>query len=185
MIDILCPDECVESVVQIDLDALWQKGLRALILDLDNTLLAWEADHIPADVREWVDSAKARGFKVCIASNGTSGRVMRIAESLDVPAIPKAIKPRKRPFRRALEILGVEPHQAAVVGDQIFTDVLGGNRMELYTILNNPMSAEELRTTKIVRRVERRVLSRLHKKGLLRDEQLATRGLESVSGRRG
>lgn len=177
MIDILCPDECVRSVVDIDLRSLWDRGFRALIVDVDNTLLAWESTRIPADVLAWVQRAKDIGFKVCIASNGTSSRVMAIAETLDVPAIPKAIKPRKRPFRQALEILGVDNSQVAVVGDQIFTDVLGGNRMELYTILNNPVSANELRTTKLVRKVERKVLTRLNKKGLLRDDALATRGV--------
>ena len=143
MIDLFCPDECVGSVVDIDLDALWGRGFRALIMDLDNTLLAWETEEIPADAKEWIDRAKAIGFKLCIASNGTSGRVMRIANELGLPAIPKAIKPRKRPFRRALEILDVSPEVTAVIGDQIFTDVLGGNRMDLYTILINPMSTEE------------------------------------------
>lgn len=178
MIDLLCPDECVGSVVDVDLDALWERGMRALILDLDNTLLAWETDEIPDDVKAWVERAKARGFKVCIASNGTRERVMRVAELLGVPAISKAVKPRKRPFRRALEILGVTPEVTAVIGDQIFTDVLGGNRMDLYTILINPMSKEELRTTKIVRKMERRVLARLYRKGLIDEAELAVRGVD-------
>jgi len=173
--ELLCPDECVGSVLDVDLDALYQRGIRALILDVDNTLLGWEADEIPADVRSWVSDALSKGFKVCIASNGTRNRVRKIAETLQVPAISKAIKPRKRPFRRALAILGVSPDAAAVVGDQLFTDVLGGNRMDLYTILINPVSKSELRTTKMVRRVERRVLSRLHKKGRLGESELDTR----------
>lgn len=178
MIDLFCPDECVGAVVDIDLDALWDRGIRALIMDLDNTLLAWETEEIPADAKEWVDRAKAIGFKLCIASNGTSGRVMRIARQLGVPAIPKAIKPRKRPFRRALQILGVSPEVTAVIGDQIFTDVLGGNRMELYTILINPMSTEEFGTTKIVRKVERRLLTRLYRKGLIDEAELELRGVQ-------
>lgn len=177
MINILCPDECVETIFDIDLEGLWEKGIRALIVDLDNTLVAWEKENIQSNVIQWIERAKEIGFNVCIASNGTNRRVMQAAEKLGVPAIPKAIKPRKKPFKRALELLGVSPVEAAVVGDQIFTDVLGGNRMDIYTILNNPVSKKELRTTKMVRKVERRVLSRLHKKGLLCDEQMATRGL--------
>ncbi len=106
LIDLFCPDECVGSVLDIDLDDLWERGFRALIMDLDNTLLAWETDEIPAEAREWIERARAKGFKLCIASNGRSGRVMRIARTLGVPAIPKAIKPRKRPFRRALRSWG-------------------------------------------------------------------------------
>lgn len=178
MIDLFCPDECVGTVHDIDLDALWDRGFRALIMDLDNTLLAWETEEIPADAREWIERARAMGFKLCIASNGRSGRVMRIARALGVPAIPKAIKPRKRPFRQALEILGVPPEVAVVIGDQIFTDVLGGNRMDLYTILINPMSKEELGTTKIVRKVERKVLTRLYRKGLIDEAELELRGVD-------
>lgn len=167
MLELLCPDECVDSVLDVDLQSLYQKGLRALILDVDNTLLGWEAEVIPAEVAEWVARAQRMGFKVCIASNGTRARVRKIAGALGVPAISKAIKPRKRPFRRALEILGVPPEATVVIGDQIFTDVLGGNRMALYTILINPVSATELRTTRMVRRVERRVLTRLKRQGRL------------------
>lgn len=165
MLELLCPDECVESVVDIDLASLRQRGFAALILDVDNTLLGWETEEVPTEVLAWVKRAQEMGFKVCIASNGRGPRVRRIAAAIGVPAISKAIKPRKRPFRRALEILGVSASATVVVGDQVFTDVLGGNRMDLYTILINPVSTAELRTTKMVRRVERRVLSRLQRKG--------------------
>ncbi len=171
MIGLLCPKETHDSVVDIDLDALWNEGIRGLILDLDNTLLGWESDEIPGPIREWVAKAKEAGFRLCIASNGRSSRVRALAGQLGIPSIPKAIKPRKRPFRKALDILGVPPEAAAVIGDQIFTDVLGGNRMDLYTILIKPMSERELKTTRMVRKVERRVLSRLQKKGLIKAGQ--------------
>lgn len=170
MIDLFCPKETHDSVVDIDLGALWNVGIRALILDLDNTLLGWESKEIPAPIRSWVARAKEAGFRLCIASNGTPRRVRALADELGVPSISKAIKPRKRPFRKALAILGVPPEQAAVIGDQIFTDVLGGNRMDLYTILIKPVSENELKTTRMVRKVERRVLSRLQKKGLIKLE---------------
>jgi len=175
VIDLLCPDECVESVLDVDLESLGRRGIKALILDLDNTLLAWEADQVPSAVSRWIDRARDLGFKVCIASNGTKSRVRKIAGELGVPAIPKAVKPRKKPFRLAMEMLGVGPGETAVIGDQVFTDVLGGNRLDLYTILINPVSDIELKTTRIVRRVENRVLSRLHKKGRIEEEELELR----------
>ena len=175
MIDLLCPDECVGTVLDVDLEGLYKRGITALILDLDNTLLAWETDEIPAEVSGWVRRAQSLGFKVCIASNGTKSRVRKIAGELGVPAIPKAVKPRKKPFRRAMEILGSTPAETAVIGDQVFTDVLGGNRLDLYTILINPVSETELKTTRIVRRVENRVLSRLHKKGRIEGDELESR----------
>lgn len=175
MLDLLCPDECVDAVLDVDLHELRQRGIRALILDVDNTLLSWESDEIPAEIFDWIAKAKKLGFRVCIASNGTKTRVRKIAEALAVPAISKAIKPRKRPFRRALKILDTPAQSTAVIGDQLFTDVLGGNRMDLYTILINPVSKTELRTTRMVRRVERRVLTRLRRKGRLCNGELEKR----------
>lgn len=175
MIDLLCPDALVGSVLDIDLESLKSRGIDALILDLDNTLLAWETEEIPSEVAEWVARARSLGFKVCIASNGTRSRVRKLAGALGVPAISKAVKPRKKPFRLAMEMLQTTPDRTAVVGDQVFTDVLGGNRLALYTILIQPVSRVELKTTRMVRRVERRVLSRLHKKGRIEGEELEQR----------
>lgn len=178
LLQILCPNEFARSVLEIDLDALRRRGIRGFIIDLDNTLLGWEHDEVSREMKAWVQRAQKQGFALCIASNGLDTRVRGIASHLGIPAIAKAVKPRKRPFRRALEILDLPPDRVAVVGDQIFTDVLGGNRMDLYTILINPVSRQELRTTKMVRRVERRVINRLHKKGYLSAQALRIRSEE-------
>lgn len=175
MIRILRPDDFARSVFDIDLDRLKDRGIKGMILDLDNTLLGWEQDEVSEEAFDWLTAVQKRGFAVCIASNGLAPRVQQIADRLALPAIPKAIKPRKKPFRQALKILNLKPSQVAVVGDQVFTDVLGGNRMRLYTILINPVSRKELRTTRMVRRVERRVIARLHRKGLLSDRALRIR----------
>ncbi len=175
VLEILCPDEYHRSVHEIDLGALKKRGIEALIVDLDNTLLPWQAEEVSTEARAWVEHAKRLGFRLCIASNGLGRRVTAISHQLGVPAITRAVKPRKRPFRLALAQLGVEPHQVAVVGDQIFTDILGGKRMQLYTILIDPVSRQELGTTRVVRRVERRVLRRLSRRGLLPAAKLAAR----------
>lgn len=175
LLEVLCPNQVAESVLDISLGDLREKGIRALIIDLDNTLLGWDAVDIAPSMREWVMGARGLGFCLCIASNGLNARVRTIADDLGVLAIAKATKPRKRPFRRALQLLGVSAGQAAVIGDQLFTDILGGNRMGLYTILITPISRKELRTTRMVRCVERRVLSRLQRKGLVHGSALRTR----------
>lgn len=178
MLQILCPNDFAQSIFDIDLDRLKKLGISGLILDLDNTLLAWGKEDIPERAVKWVEKAKQKGYALCIASNGLATRVDQISERLGIPAIPKAIKPRKKPFRQALAILRLRPSQVAVVGDQVFTDVLGGNRMQLYTILINPVSRTELRTTRMVRRVERRVIARLHRKGYLTDHAFRIRNGE-------
>lgn len=175
MLRLLCPDACCDSIADIDLAELKSAGVRALILDLDNTLVEWGETAIPPETTAWIARARALDLGLCIASNGLATRVEEMSRALGVPAISEAVKPRKRSFREALALLGVGPHEAAVVGDQIFTDVLGGNRMALRTILINPRSARELPTTKFVRRIEDQVVRRLHRKGLMSADQLAVR----------
>ncbi|NMB13465.1 MAG: HAD hydrolase-like protein, partial [Firmicutes bacterium] len=102
-------------------------------------------------------------------------------DALQIPAIAGAIKPRKKPFRQALALLGTAPGETIVIGDQLFTDILGGNRMDLYTILIDPVDMEELAATKVMRKLERRVIRRLSRKGYI-SESAAQRRL--ATGRR-
>lgn len=170
MIEIFCPNACVNSIFDINLRSLRARGIKGIIIDLDNTLVEWDNEELPEEVREWVRNARKMGFRICIASNGLKDRVESFARQLKIPAISKAVKPSKRPFLEALRILRTSPAQTVVVGDQIFTDIWGGNRLELYTILISPMSDREAVTTRVVRKVENGVVSRLQKKGLIPEE---------------
>jgi HAD superfamily phosphatase (TIGR01668 family) len=163
----LCPDEAHSRLVDIDLDGLLQKGIRALILDLDNTLVKWHEAEVPAEVDHWVDQAKARGFRLCIASNALPERVKLIAGRLGIPYVSGALKPRRTPFRKALMRMDVVSQETAVVGDQIFTDVLGGNRLGLYTILTRPLSRKEFPTTRMLRGLENWVIRKLIQEGYI------------------
>ena len=163
----LCPDEAHSRLVDIDLEGLLQKGIRALILDLDNTLVKWHEAEVPAEVDHWVDQAKARGFKLCIASNALPERVKLIAGRLGIPYVSGALKPRRTPFRKALMRMDVVSQETAVVGDQIFTDVLGGNRLGLYTILTRPLSRKEFPTTRMLRGLENWVIRKLIQEGYI------------------
>jgi HAD superfamily phosphatase (TIGR01668 family) len=100
-------------------------------------------------------------------SNNSGPRVSEFASKVGIPFIPKASKPRRKGFREAMAMLGVAPEKTVVIGDQIFTDVLGGNRSGAHTILVVPIDPREFFLTQIVRKVERRVLRYFHRKGLL------------------
>lgn len=175
LIERFCPDEIHVAIYDVELSRLWDQGIRGIILDVDNTIVGWGSQVMSPKTVDWINQAKQKGFRLCIASNGVTKRVEAMAELLRIPAIAKAVKPRKKPFRSALTLLETTPEQTAVIGDQIFTDVFGGNRLDMYTILINPVSSEELRSTKLMRRVERSVMRRLHRKGYLSDQQLASR----------
>lgn len=171
LLRLLAPDECRRSLREVDLGELTQRGIRGLILDLDNTIAEYGQASVPPPIRAWVEEAQARGFRVCITSNARPRRVRAFAETLGVPGIAYAAKPVRRAFRRALKLLGTAPRETAVIGDQLFTDVLGGNRMGMYTVLVNPLSSAELGTTRLVRRLERRVLRQLVRRGMLTEAQ--------------
>lgn len=155
MLSLLQPREAVASIYEIDIDGLFDRGMRGLLTDLDNTLVEWNAPEAPACLLEWLAKVQAKGFKVCILSNNESERVSAFANAIGVLAIHKARKPRVKAYLQALALLGIEPQQAVMVGDQIFTDILGGNRAGLYTILVDPIAEKEYAGTKVLRFLER------------------------------
>ena len=167
MLEKLCPCGQADSIFALDPRVLQEQGIRGVIFDLDNTLVEWGADTIGQDLATLIEHFKASGLKLCIVSNALSARVEAISAALGIPAIPQATKPSKIPFRRALKIMGTGPEETAVVGDQLFTDILGGNRMDLYTIWTLPISETELVSTKAVRHLEKLVARRFRKRGLL------------------
>ncbi len=154
------PRLSVEDVSSIDLGKLQSLGIRGLIVDLDNTLVAWSAYEVPSEISEWVKRAKDFGFSICIVSNALEGRVAYFSRLFAIPGISRAQKPRRGAFRAALEALGLRKEEVAVIGDQVFTDVWGGNRLGLYTILVRPVSPREFFTTKLGRILERWILGR-------------------------
>lgn len=149
------------TVFDIDLDGLWRRGIRGLILDLDNTLVAWGSDLVSDRLLAWVSEARVRGFRLCLSANARARRVKQMAGRLNVPGIANAGKPRRRAFRRALQIMGTRPGETAVVGDQLFTDILGGNRLGLFTVLVAPLAPRDFVWTRLVRHPERLVLRAL------------------------
>lgn len=167
MLRLLIPDAVYESLFAVDLDDLQARGIRGIIVDLDNTLIAYGHGRVTEQAQRWVADVRARGFKLCLTSNSRTRRVRYFAQMLDMPGIANAVKPTRRAFVRALHLLGTKPSETAVIGDQLFTDVLGGNRMNMYTVLVNPLSEAELVTTRLMRRLERKVLRRLLRDGLL------------------
>lgn len=161
-LDNLRPDHYVEKVSHVDSAALKAAGIKLMILDMDNTLLPWQSMVIGEDVREWIANAKSAGMKLTILSNTHHPRrLTQIAGELGVPSIPHALKPRGKGFRKAAESAGCEPRNAAVVGDQLLTDILGGNRAGMTTILVKPIHKREFIGTKVSRMIERLIFSLL------------------------
>lgn len=155
------PREQVSGVTSIDLEALKARGIELLMVDLDNTLLGWKGSELSDEVTHWMAVVHALGFSVCLVSNAAPARLRVQAQRLNVDYVPVARKPSRRGLRKAMKRFRKTPEQAAMIGDQIFADVLAGNRLGVYTILVVPLDLEEQWWMKIVRRMERWVLDRL------------------------
>jgi len=155
---ILAPDLYLISVHAIDLDALVAAGTRVLLLDLDNTLLPRDTNVVPDELRAWAAGLKAKGFKVCLVSNNFHDRVRIVAADLGFDLVDHAVKPLPFAFLRALRKVGAARSEAVVVGDQLFTDILGGRLLGMRTILVTPLSQTDLPHTLVLRRLEALVM---------------------------
>ncbi|NSW75457.1 MAG: YqeG family HAD IIIA-type phosphatase [Candidatus Atribacteria bacterium] len=154
------PNLYVNDLSEISLELLKEKGIKGLILDLDNTLVAWNQHEPPPETISWVQKAKEMGFLVFIVSNALEERVQHFSWTLGVPGISKAQKPRRSALRSAVLRMNLSLSEVAVIGDQVLTDVWGGNRLGIYTILVRPLNPKEFFFTRLGRMFERMVLRR-------------------------
>lgn len=159
------PDQHVKSISEITPDLLKEKGIKGIITDLDNTLVEWDRPLATPKIMEWFAEMKRNKIKVTIVSNNKEGRVKAFSDPLNIPFIFKARKPMGRAFRKAILQMGIKKEEAVVIGDQLLTDVLGGNRNGFHTILVVPVAQTDGFMTKINRRIERRILNWFRKKG--------------------
>ena len=147
------------DITDIDLDILEHDGIRGLIFDLDSTLLAPHSGILTLEVANWLDKAKSR-FKVAIVSNNSREPYLsQVRNLLDMPVIGCAAKPHRRGFREALQLFELLPHQVAVIGDRPLTDVLGGKRAGMKTVLVWPLkSMNEPSWITMFRKLERCII---------------------------
>lgn len=154
----LLPRKRILRLVDIDAVFMREHGLEAVLLDIDNTMALHDDPEPAPGVREWIAAMLREGFRLIIVSNNSSQRVADFAHSLGLGFVGKAQKPLAKGFRRACRELRVKPSEALVVGDQIFTDILGGNLCGAYTVMVEPLGEHETDFIKFKRRLERPLL---------------------------
>lgn len=155
----LGPDRFAPRLHDISLAELSGLGIRGLIVDLDNTLLGFRETELAAEHLAWVEEAHDREFAMVMVSNNFSDRVRGIAQQLRIECIPNALKPLPFGFMRAIKHLNMPRRQIAVVGDQLFTDVLGAKLCgNLYTILTEPIENKDFPITMMFRFFENLLL---------------------------
>ena len=159
------PKEAAPSVFDINYDKLWQEGIRGLIFDIDNTLVTFDIPTPPTEIVNLLDGLAQKGFGICLLSNNGEARVKDFSQNLGYFHIWRAKKPGLAGISRAMEHLGLDVDQVAMVGDQIFTDCFVGNRLGVHTILTTPIANRDEWTVKLKRLPERAVLKAYARKG--------------------
>jgi len=128
-----------DSVIGLTPDIVRRHRLRGLVLDVDETLVPIRCPQTDQAVRAWCEQMKPLVSLWLVSNNLNETRIRRIAQSVDVPYIMGARKPSRRKLRQAIYAMDLPIQQIAMVGDRLFTDVLAGNRLGLFTILVDPM----------------------------------------------
>ena len=159
MLDFLKPSLRVRSVLDLSLERLRDLGIDALLLDVDCTLKPYRSEEIAPDVAAWLAGLREAGIGLCLVSNGRAGRIGLLAGKLDLAFVAKAMKPLPFGCRRAGRSMGFPPQRTAMVGDQLFADVMAGRLAGMVSILVDPIHPEQEHWyTRIKRPLERLLL---------------------------
>ncbi|GAA0340882.1 YqeG family HAD IIIA-type phosphatase [Bacillus carboniphilus] len=164
------PAEHVKDIFEITPDRLKEKGIKGIITDLDNTLVEWDRPNATPRLIEWFEEMKKNDILVTIVSNNQKERVRLFADPLHIPFIYQARKPMTKAFKKAVTSMNIKKEETVVIGDQLLTDVLGGNRAGFHTILVVPVAQSDGFFTRFNRIIERRILNILKRKGYIQWE---------------
>ena len=150
----LRPDRWCTSVLCVRPAQLLEEGVAAVLLDLDNTLQSREKDAVDGPELAWLESLRQAGIACCIVSNSTKPRVRVAARELGMPVVQGAYKPFTRGYRQACQLLGVQPRQCVMVGDQCYTDILGAHRAGMRAVMVRPLCGTDPFWTHLLRRLD-------------------------------
>lgn len=155
---LIYPKTYLEKATDIKEEFLLENNIKGIILDVDNTLIYYNKELLK-DADVWCKNLAEKGIKFCIVSNSNKKeKVKMVANKLNIPYISFGMKPLKRGLNKAKRIMGLPSENIAVVGDQIFTDVIGANRSGMFSILVKPLETKDIFITKIKRPLEEAVI---------------------------
>ena len=166
MIEIFRPDIYSKSIFDINYKKLKEKGIKCILLDLDNTIAPVNIERPDNKTKKFLYELREKGFRLIIMSNSPKKRVEPFKNELELDSAAFSMKPRKAKYMKILKTFGYKPEEVAAIGDQLLTDVLGANRMQITSILVNPMSKKDGISTNLNRIIERMIIKRLEKKEL-------------------
>ena len=162
------PDVYQKSIYTIKYEKLKENGIKCLLFDLDNTCVPY-IDRVPTKkLKNHFDKLQNMGFKIILFSNSPKDRLIPFKKTLNIDCCPKAGKPRKRKFLKVLKIYDYDLSEVAIIGDQLVTDIYGGNKVGIMTILVNPMSNIDMPFTKIHRYIEKKKINKMARDGIFK-----------------
>ncbi len=152
------PDIKLDRITEISVEILNKFGIKALILDVDNTLSTHHGQHLTDGLENWLEIMRNSGIKLTILSNSTTKRLSPFAEKIGLDFISIGLKPLPFGYLRAIKRLGTKKNETAIVGDQIFTDIIGGKSAGVKTILLTLIEPEKSLRFRFKRRLERFII---------------------------
>jgi len=158
MLERFFPNYYADKVSDLKIEFFKERKIKGILIDIDNTLIDYY-ENMTEDTLKWVEKIKESGIKIRLLSNNNKDRVDRIGKRLGVNGIHYASKPRRKGFVAAMKNMQLRNHEICVIGDQLFTDVYGGNRLNIFTILVKQVHERDIWITKFKRPLEKRIMT--------------------------
>lgn len=158
------PTFAVEAVYDLTPESLRRNGIRAVLVDLDNTLIAWNNPDGTPELRAWLDEMTTADIPVVVVSNNKHARVKRAVEKFGVDFVSRAMKPFTKGINQAIERYGFNRDEVVMVGDQLMTDIRASHRAGIRSIWVKPLVTSDAWNTKFNRARERRILAKIEEK---------------------
>ena len=154
------PKSYYKSIFDVNYEYLKKKKIKVIIFDLDNTIIT-VSEEVPNDKVKDLFKKLSKDFKIFIASNNKKERVRRIGKHMDVHSFYSVVKPTKKLRKLLLKKYDVKMDEVAIIGDQVVTDIFMGNRLNMYTILVDPLGEKDLKITYFNRWLEKKIMKRI------------------------
>lgn len=162
------PDIYAQSIYTINYHKLIDRGIKCLLFDLDNTCIPYTEKEPTKELKILFDKLKDLGFKIIIFSNSPKKRLEPFKKNLNVDCCAKAGKPRKKKFIKILTLYNLNLSDVAIIGDQLVTDIYGGNKVGITTIFVNKISNIDMPFTKFYRYIERKQIKKMTKREIFK-----------------
>lgn len=168
MIELFKPDMYIKDIYSIDYNKLMNYGIKCILFDLDNTLVPYFKNKPTRKLKDFIERVKDMGFKVIIFSNSNKKRLTPFKNVLEVDCSYSSRKPFQKKFKKVLNDYKYKQSEVAIIGDQILTDIYGGNKMGIFTVLVNPITKKEAFITKLNRKLENKIIKKLEKRNIFK-----------------